>query len=88
LIIRQGVGTDGVKTEKILLDVDRLRLSSNTTIAPIGHGFVSETTIPNFAKARNYNVTYVDCAGEFDNRDIIQSIINSYFKFELAMKAE
>ena len=30
----------------------------------------------------------MDCAGEFDSKDIMQSIINSFFKFDLANKAE
>lgn len=49
---------------------------------------MSETTIPNFAPAPNSDVTYVDFAEEFDSRDILQSIINSYLKYELASQAK
>lgn len=85
LKIIEGVNTDGSKNQEIKLEVDKSKLPPNIPIAPIGHGFISETTIPNFAKSQYSNVTYVDCAGEFDTRDILQSIINSYFKYELAM---
>lgn len=88
LIIKEGKGKDGVKNQTIRLDVDLSQLPKDMKAAPIGHGFVSETTIPNFSKSQNSDVTYVDCAGEFDSREITQSIINSYFKYELAEKAE
>lgn len=45
------------------LDIDVQNLPPGTIFAPIGHGFVSETTIPNFAKSKFSDVTYVDCAG-------------------------
>ncbi len=80
----------GKKMEEAVIevDIDKLGNQEGLVIAPIGHRFVSETTIPNFCKPKNYDVAYVDCAGEFDNKDILQSIINSYFKYDLAISAK
>ena len=75
------------KNGKTVIDIQP-GYKGSTVIAPIGHSFISETTIPNFCKPNNINVSYVDCAGEFDTKDILQSIINSYFKYELANKAK
>ena len=63
LIIREGVDKNGKKNQKMRLDIDVQNLPPGTIFAPIGHGFVSETTIPNFAKSKFSDVTYVDCAG-------------------------
>jgi hypothetical protein len=75
------------KNGKVVIDIEK-GYNGNAVIAPIGHTFTSETTTPNFCKPNNINVSYVDCAGEFDTKDILQSIINSYFKYELANKAK
>lgn len=79
MIIKEGKGKDGKNNQTIRLDVDRSKVSPDKKVAPIGHGFISETTIPNFSASKE--VTHVDCAGEFDSRNILQSIINSYFKY-------
>lgn len=59
-----------------------------SSYAQISSGCVSETSIPNFCQSKTGNVAYVDCAGEFDNKYIIQSIINSFFKYKLAKDAK
>lgn len=63
LIIKEGIDKKGQKNHTIRLEVDYRSLTKEQVVAPIGHGLVSETTIPNFAPAPNSDVTYVDCAG-------------------------
>jgi energy-coupling factor transporter ATP-binding protein EcfA2 len=74
---------------RTVLDVDEERLSPQQRgiYAHIGHRYGSETTIPNFAKSPSSDLVYVDCAGEFDT-NILQSVINSYFKADLTKLAK
>lgn len=44
--------------------------------------------MPNFASPLGTDTVYVDCAGEFENREVLQAIINSFYKYELAVEAE
>ena len=69
------------------VDIDQLTPKQLQKYSPIGHGYTSETTVPNFAKSPSSDAVYVDCAGEFDSKDILQSIINAYFKVDLTNKA-
>ncbi len=73
------------ESNRVLLSVDQDNLTSQQKkiYAPIGHKYVSETSIPNFAKSSISDYVYVDCAGEFDTKDVLQSIANAYFKSDL-----
>jgi len=65
----------------LYLNDGRLEVSKTTQIshqAKIGHKSVSETEIPNWF-LRN-KICYVDCPGEFDNKDERQNLINSSLK--------
>jgi len=60
---------------------EMLEVSKTTQInfqAKIGHEAVSETDIPNGFITNN--ICYLDCPGEFDNKDEKQNLINSSLK--------
>ncbi len=56
LVVREGEGN------KMILDVDKTLIKDNRVVAPIGHNFFSEPTIPILCHPLYENVTYVDCA--------------------------
>ena len=73
---------------KLKVPTELLNEVQKKVYASIGHGGTSETTIPNFYSNSKLKSTLVDCAGEFDNKDILQSIVNSYFKYDLALASQ
>ena len=71
------------------LGVNKLKLvDENEHASPIGGKGVSETTVPKFIKSPTSKACYVDCAGEFDNKKILQSILNSGFKHTLTNRSK
>lgn len=62
-----------------LLIIDQRFLKNNKGIiySPIGAGFTSVTTEPIFNLSLSRRYINVDCPGVLDNRDIIQSLLNS-----------
>jgi hypothetical protein len=67
----------GRENGRAILEIDRLKGRNYICPSPIGHAFTSKTTAPVFGPSLNQQIVNVDCPGDFDSRDVFQSLVNS-----------
>jgi hypothetical protein len=84
LIVRQSKDQYGRQTvQGAVLEIDEnYARKAQLQYSPIATGFNSETEANLWYDSRQH-ITHIDCAGVFDTRGLLQSIINSYLRLSL-----